>query len=690
MKNIRAIVKDHIPYLLISSIIVLLSGFLTFNPPVFLQFLENKTFDLRFLLRGERPIDDKVAIIAIDHESLQQVGRWPWPRAQLATLIKATADAGAKTIGIDILFPEPSQDEDVRLIQHMLSMPQIKWENHPKLKLYLQRKELAENDDLVLSQAIAYAGNVILPFAPHVRLFSQKKADPVETPDVLFDHMFMRVKTKPFVQPVMANDVLLPLDIFIDEAASMGHVYTQYDRDGAIRWETLAINFNQDYYPVFGLSIARHYLDISSDELQIIAGEAIILGKEVIAMDQSNRALINYAGKGQTFPTYSAADVLNGKLPKDFLENRIALIGLTALGTSDNHVTPFAQLMGVEKQASVIENILYQRFLNKGELIKVLNFSFILAFTLIFLIFISRWRALAGATLVISFVFGYGLLTQYLFSVHLMWVDFLVPTGTIFMLYASLTAFRFLVEEKKARQIKTMFSSYTTEKVVNELLAHPELAKLGGMRREVTVLFSDVRSFTTFSETRTPEEVILALNELLSAMTDVIFKWDGTLDKFVGDEIMVFWGAPSKQNDHALLSIGCALDMMHRLAELQQQWRKEGREELDIGIGMNTGEVVVGNIGCEAKKMDYTIIGDSVNLGARVEALTRNYSNHIMLTEFTYALIKEHLIQKGDSLSLVTKQKTFNGLYLKELGGVNVKGKNKSVLVYELEHRPLK
>jgi adenylate cyclase len=226
-----------------------------------------------------------------------------------------------------------------------------------------------------------------------------------------------------------------------------------------------------------------------------------------------------------------------------------------------------------------------------------------------------------------------------------------------------------------------MFSHYVSPKIVEELLKNPELAKLGGYRREITVLFSDVRGFTTFSEKRKPEEVVEHLNEYLHEMTNLIFKWDGTLDKFVGDEIMAFWGAPLDQPNHAELALKCALNMSDRLEELQAKWRTEGKEPLDNGIGLNTGDVLVGNIGSADKKMDYTIIGDHVNLGARVETLTRKYDTRVLITEFTYEKIR-HLVDEGKLYRVD----------MKEMDTVKVKGKDIPVKIFGIQsvHKPPK
>ena len=242
------------------------------------------------------------------------------------------------------------------------------------------------------------------------------------------------------------------------------------------------------------------------------------------------------------------------------------------------------------------------------------------------------------------------------------------------IIFISITAYNYAVEEKHAKRMKAMFSSYVTERVVNELIKNPEMAKLGGSRREITVLFSDVRGFTSFSEKHSPEEVVTILNEYLGEMTDIVFKWEGTLDKFIGDAILAFWNAPMPQENHAELAVKCALNMVTRLKELHAKWEAAGKPSLDCGIGINTGEVIVGNIGAEGKKMDYTVIGDHVNLGSRVEGLTRKYNVHILMTEFTMHKIK-------DSIEM-------GSLWRAEVTGIEkvaVKGKEHPVSIYEVK-----
>ncbi|MCG2721583.1 MAG: adenylate/guanylate cyclase domain-containing protein, partial [Thermodesulfovibrionales bacterium] len=236
----------------------------------------------------------------------------------------------------------------------------------------------------------------------------------------------------------------------------------------------------------------------------------------------------------------------------------------------------------------------------------------------------------------------------------------------------------YFFEERKAGEIRRMFSSYVSPKIVEQIINNPEKAKLGGERKTVTVLFSDIIGFTTLSEQTSPEQVIELLNEYFEEMASIIFRWDGTLDKFVGDEIMAFWGAPVDQENHAERAFRCALHMVASLEKLHGKWTREGKPVLDCGIGINTGEVVIGNIGAPGKKMDYTIIGDHVNLGARVEKLTRSYNAKIIITEYTLQHIQP-LIEK----------KLFGHIELNELDRVRVKGKEQEVRIFELKNMKL-
>jgi class 3 adenylate cyclase len=236
-------------------------------------------------------------------------------------------------------------------------------------------------------------------------------------------------------------------------------------------------------------------------------------------------------------------------------------------------------------------------------------------------------------------------------------------------------------QEKQAKEIRRIFSSYVSPRIVEEMIKDTSKATLGGQRKELTMLFADLFGFTSFSEKHSPEEVVAQLNEYLGAMTEVVFQWDGTLDKFVGDAIIVYWGAPLDQPDHVELAVKCALHMQKQLAKLQEKWKAEGRVPFKAGIGIHTGEVVVGNIGAEGKKMDYTMIGDHVNLAARVQELTREFGCSLVVSEDTAARLRDLIRQdeKDDNRGRL------GHVSLRKLPPVKVKGKAQPVVVYALE-----
>lgn len=678
------------PYLTITLIVTALFSLLSLKTPLFIEFLEAKTFDMRFIVRGDREPAGDIVIVAIDDESLTKVGRWPWSREKVAHLIDSIASAGAKTIGVDILFSEPQVTDTAKVISELRTLYDGTEIKDKKFEGSLAMREKESDVDGRLAATIGEVGNVILAFALKVpTIYEESKKSSL--PDYIYDYPFMVVNEGDYHLPIVAEGAIVPIDRLVERASSIGHVYTQYDRDGAIRWEPLSVQLEDFYYPALGMEVARNYLDLGRDEIELSLGSDVTLGKRFIPTDVSGRALINYLGRTGTFQIYPAVDVMEGKLSKEAFEGKIVLIGATALGTSDTHITPFAQLPGIEKQAAVVENIIHGNFLKKEEYTALLEIAFIVLFGIILLVSLPRLKAVGGAVLSAFLLLGYMVLTQYLFVVHKMWIAMLIPSADVLLLYTSITSYRFLTEERRAKDIKRMFSSYVTERVVNELVDHPEMAKLGGHRRDITVLFSDIRGFTTYSEKRNPEEVVSILNEYLTEMTNIIFQWNGTLDKFVGDEIMTFWGAPLEQENHAELAVRCALHMLDRLSELQEGWIAEGKEPLDIGIGINTGDVLVGNIGAEGKKMDYTLIGDNVNLAARVEGLTRTYKTHLLITEFTYEKIKDMLITEelvpGDE---GLKENMIGHVNMSKVEAVKVKGKERSVLIYEVSDKDFK
>jgi adenylate cyclase len=613
------------------------------------QFLEERVeslfVDFRFQLRNlmsPPAVPQNIVIVEVDEKSLEKYGRWPWSRVRQAKLIDRVVKAGPKVLAVDIFYPERE----------------------------------SKKADAALAKTLGKArGSIILAAG-----FDTTATTPVEPPDFLLDNALVNIKDQSRLSQAPVVNKPKTSIFELSSQAVLGHVYSPSDLDGKLRWEYLYIKYGDDIYPSLSLVTAAQALGKTIADITVYAGRGVQVGDIYIPVESAGRMRIDYIGRDRTLRYLSAADVLSGAFQPFDLKDKVVFLGTSAISTYDFVVTPFsARMPGVEKNAMVVENILNRRFLKN---IPVSVVSVVVLVTgLILSLLLPQMRAMHG--LVLSFVllavFAAG--NQYLFAYRGYYANFFYPFANMAVISVFSVAYKYVTEERKAKELKKMFSHYVSPKIVEQLLKNPELAKLGGYRREITVLFSDVRGFTTFSEKRKPEEVVEHLNEYLHEMTDIIFKWDGTLDKFVGDEIMAFWGAPLNQPNHAELAVKCALNMSDRLEELQAKWRAEGKEPLDNGIGLNTGDVLVGNIGSADKKMDYTIIGDHVNLGARVETLTRKYDSRVLITEFTYEKIKP-LVEEG----------RLYRVDMKEMDTVKVKGKDIPIKIYGIHsvHKPTK
>jgi adenylate cyclase len=596
--------------------------------------LELLLYDIRYHLHGKEKPPKEVVIVGIDDRSLEKIGRWPWERKRVASIIDTLKNMGAKVIVMDIILSEPSKGDDI------------------------------------LAKSIKRAGNVILPIVFDFKDEKKKVED-----DMLFDSAFPMVRKMDYLKifpPISAHSVLLPLKNLSKGAKTLGYINMFPDKDGVLRWEVTALEYNGEIYPSIDLQAVRLFLDLPMEAMILNATEGVQLGKKFIPTDFWGRTLIYYYGPERTFQYISVLDVIEKKIEPSRIKDKIVLIGATAVGIYDLRVTPTSPAMpGIEKHASVIASFLHGDFILK--VANITNVLIVLISGILFSFLIVRLRAIYGAILAFAFISIIFFIGYFLFFVKGLWIDLSYSGNNLVIIYFVITAYRYATEERYAKKIRGMFSSYVTEKLVDELIKHPDLAKLGGERREITVLFSDVRGFTTFSEKHTPEEVVAMLNEYLGEMTRIIFLWDGTLDKFVGDEIVAFWGAPVPQEDHAELALKCTFHMVRRLKELEEKWVSEGKEPLRAGFGLNTGDMIVGNIGAEGKKMDYTVIGDNVNLGARVEGLTRKYNTDIIITEYTLNKTKD-IIMKG----------TFGHVSVRGLDMVVVKGRAKPVNIYEI------
>ena len=439
-----------------------------------------------------------------------------------------------------------------------------------------------------------------------------------------------------------------------NSVSGIGHINFLPDSDGVNRRSLLLISDGKKFMPSLGLKGAMAALG----EKEFVPGAFdIALGKRHIPVNENYSMWINFAGPGNVYPRYSFSDVLNGRVSPGSLNGKVLFVGATALGIYDMRVTPFdGNTPGVEVHAAIADNIISGRYLRQTGMEALFDISFIILLGAIAYFLTTRLRLYSAlpATLLLSA--GY-VWVSYEFFLQGHWVSMIYPPISAMTALLLGASFRFLVLERSARQMRAMFSSYLSDKLVARLEKDPEAAKLGGDSKLVTVMFTDIKGFTSYSENHTPQEVVARLNEYLGEMVQVVDQFDGTVDKFIGDGIMVYWGAPLTQPDHAKLAIACIYAMRKKMLELREKWQAEGLEPFFIRGGIQSGEVVAGNIGFEGKKMDYTVIGDTVNQAARLESTAKYYGVEFLVGDTTYELTTEICqYRELDRIRVVGKQ----------------------------------
>jgi len=616
-------------------ILALITFFL--NPPI-LQFLELKSLDLRMFYRGPIKHDNNIAIVAIDEKSLSELGRWPWSREVIARLVMGLKEYGVKTVGFDIVFSEPEGEADRLLAQAIAQTNNVTlgyfFHTTTRDIGHLSAQEIARGKELI--------GNSQYPI---VQVLSPP-------PEGLFFHAYAAVPCQ---------------EIIAQEAVNSGYFNAFPDTDGVIRRAPLVVKFDDEYYFPLSIAILLQYFDSPPIKLKLseIGVEEITIENSRIPVDESGRLLINYFGPARTFPHYSATDIIHHRLPPDILRNRIVVVGATATGIYDLRVTPFSSVYpGVEIHANIIANVLQKNFLEHSSWTSFLDALAIIFFGTLVGVIVPRTKAVSGLVLTLLLMIGVVIFNFLAFSHFRMWLNLICPFLTMATIFLLINIYRYVTEEQEKKKIKNAFQYYLTPTVINEILTDPSKLKLGGEKKDLSVMFSDIRGFTTLSEQLTPEALVSLLNEYLTAMTNIVFKYDGLLDKYIGDAIMAVFGAPIDQPDHALRAGRTAIEMMDELHRLQDKWRSENRPIIDIGIGINSGDMVVGNMGSEMR-FDYTVMGDNVNLASRLEGLNKEYGTHIIVSEYTQERIKDELLTR-------------------ELDAVRVKGKKLPVRIFEL------
>jgi adenylate cyclase len=581
-----------------------------------LRTLEDATYDWR-LRATARQADARpdIALIVINESSLRAMdpifGRWPWPRIVHSGVVDFLARAKARVIAYDVLLT----DRD-------------------RTSFEIGGNAMTGADsDAALAASVARAGNVVM------------------------------------LADVLVDGLRLPYEGLAQSAAAVGH------NRGVKATEGVARSFEP-------------YVDVDGKKIPSLGMAAALIadrnaGDAPLPLGQSRELLLNFHGPFEveqryTYPTYPFFNVLlseeqiqGGEKPAidpAVFKDKLVFIGTSASGLSDIWRDPFGGvgMPGVQLHAALADDVLSRRFMRRAS--TQAEVATTMAAGVVTGVAATLLPVVWAVPLVLALTAGLGVWLTQQISVGV-WLAAVPPIAAMALALFEGVAWQYFVEGREKRRVKGLFGRYVSKDVFNHLMADPSVARLGGGRREMTVLFSDIRGFTSASEKSTPEAVVHQLNEYFTAMVEVLFRHQGTLDKFVGDMVMGLFGAPVADPRHADHAVAAAVEMTEVLDRLNARWTAEGRPPLDIGIGINSGEMIAGNIGSDTI-MSYTVIGDAVNLGARLESLNKDYGTRILISGETRA-------------QLTTTVET------RLIGDVTVKGKSKSVTVYEvLRTRP--
>ncbi|OGG94898.1 MAG: hypothetical protein A2527_05165 [Candidatus Lambdaproteobacteria bacterium RIFOXYD2_FULL_50_16] len=657
------------------------SVMLGFNEHSFVSLLDKKVVDFVQAARTPGGVDSPVVIAAIDTKSVDKYGRWPWPRARMAELLKQLREYyGAKVVGFDIVFSEPDPN-DVTTAEVLKHYSQEVKTLNPNSKEHLKQvdriyQKLADDlsNDSNFGKELAQTPGVVngyFFFANLERLGHltqaelSKSAKMIEGSAIKVIHGMNHLEFAPVYQVGAVESNIAQLS---PKGSQAGYFNVFPDpEDGTVRRVHLVLQYGEQYYPSLDLQILRRYYDDAPIKMLVNESgiEAFLVGEQRIDTASDGSVMINYRGPAFTFPNYSVWDLINRKVDKDALRDKIVLLGATEVGVFDLRTSPVGvDFPGVEVHANLLDNLIYGDYFYLSDFTQVLTLAVVLVLGLFLGLVLPRLRALPGALLVLVLGGGFFYANYWSVENNQTWISFVYVLLTILLNWLGIMLFQYFGEEKDKRFIKGAFGQYLSPEIIEELVKNPKSLQLGGEQREITAFFSDVQGFSTISEALTPKELVELLNEYLTVMTDIIMRHGGTVDKFEGDAIIAFFGAPVVQADHALRCALASLEMQTRLGEMRAQWEKEARPELYMRIGINSDVAVVGNMG-SAQRMDYTMMGDGVNLAARLEGVNKQYKCFTMISQNTKEAI-------GDACET------------RELDLIRVVGKSEPIRIYEL------
>jgi adenylate cyclase len=597
----------------------------------FFQSLERKAYDAMLRYRGERDHTKNVVIVKIDEYTMKELD-YPIPRDKYGTLLAILAQSGAVAIGVDEIFPTVKQDSI----------------------------SLAQNAQFLFFHN--YASNVyhaIGPFVPSDENGGEPKAIDKEAYATLHQHAVpTHGKIFPFPRATYVDE--RPFDSLAHLAAGVGHILLHPDpADGVIRSVPFFVEFAGDYYPTFGAALAFAAAQIDLQTVYVEGTETGLLvhaGQLEIPLAPNGNLLVDYAGSNDIFKQISFQEILDAFVKQDravlsMFKDAIVIIGPTARSIGDHNATPLAEISpNCFVHANVYDQIMMGKYITpvpvpaQMALVAILALIVSIAAVLMKL----RWSVPIGVLLTA----GYLWLVFTAFENTGETYALVQPLVALFFCYASAMSYTAATEGRQKAQIKGMFERYVDKAVVRQIMENPSLVKLGGEEREITTMFADIEGFTGMAEKMGPQNTVGMLNSYLTEMSNVIIEEYGTIDKYIGDSIMAFWGAPLDDSDHAFNACRAALNMQRKLLALHTKWIHYGRPVVNQRIGINTGKAVVGNMGAEAR-LNYTAVGDAVNLASRLEGVNKEYGTRLLMSEHTYRRVHDKILSREMDLVVV-------------------------------------
>ncbi len=658
-----------------------------------LSSLEGRVSDLQIRARGVRAPHPDVVVVAVDERSVQRHGRWPWRRELIAEAISRLDAAGPAAIGLDITFTDldPGSESAAMgeaaeaLGRAVAGLPEPSRQPFTPVLAGL-RARAAGGGDAALARALTASAALVQGVSAYGSGEAQDYVAQLATAEVLLrPRMLTRFpgpSGRSFFEVPLDRGIAdrfvsaqVPLPQLLPPGQPLGHFNVVRDDDGVVRLTPPFVQLEHPpgLLPSLELQTAAVALGASvepvwdPEQSQLVAARLRKDGQTLRTVPLSGnrpRARIDYPGTAEVFHTLSLADVLDGRVPDQALRGKAALVGVTLVGQYDQVVTPFRNVeAGIYAHAAMLSSILSGRFLQRGASAVLAELIFMLGVGLFLGLVLPRAAPWLKAAVPLGLAAAWLLLVQLALRGGVVLASAL-PLANVFSVAFAVVFVGYLSTDREKARLRRTFRYYVGDSVMTEMLDHPELLRLGGEKRDCTVLFSDIRGFTALSESMAPEALVKFINGYLSPMTRIVFEEGGTLDKYIGDALMAFWGAPLPQEDHAVRACRTALRFLDVLEQLRRSWRAEGLPEIEIGVGINSGPMVVGNMGSDLR-FDYTVMGDAVNMASRLEGANKLFHTSIMVSE--------------DTWNRVASQATG-----RRLGSLRLRGRSEPVRVWEL------